>query len=70
MCGVPCLQWEFESAFRQAQRREFAFSIVNSGMKVAIKKDTNLVESLNIFYGGVGPSLVKVEHTCEQLVGR
>ncbi|XP_067116672.1 aldehyde oxidase 5 [Osmerus mordax] len=62
--------WEFVSAFRQAQRREFAFSIVNSGMKVAIKKDTNLVESLHIFYGGVGPSLVKVEHTCEQLVGR
>uniref|UniRef100_A0A4W5RJZ4 xanthine dehydrogenase n=1 Tax=Hucho hucho TaxID=62062 RepID=A0A4W5RJZ4_9TELE len=62
--------WEFVSAFRQAQRREFAFSIVNAGMKVVFKEGSNIVESLNIYYGGVGPTLVKVGRTCQKLVGR
>ncbi|XP_035266263.1 aldehyde oxidase 5 [Anguilla anguilla] len=62
--------WEFISAFRQAQRREFAFSIVNAGMKVVFSEDTDLVQSLNIYYGGVGPTLVRAGHTCEELTGR
>lgn len=67
----PCaLQWEFVSAFRQAQRREFAFSIVNSGMRVTFRHDSNVVENLDIFYGGVGPTLVKARHTCKELIGR
>uniref|UniRef100_A0A8C1ZMV7 Aldehyde oxidase 5 n=1 Tax=Cyprinus carpio TaxID=7962 RepID=A0A8C1ZMV7_CYPCA len=67
----PCaLQWEFVSAFRQAQRREFAFSIVNSGMRVTFRHDSNVVENLDIFYGGVGPTLVKARHTCKELMGR
>uniref|UniRef100_A0A4W5RKR3 Aldehyde oxidase 5 n=1 Tax=Hucho hucho TaxID=62062 RepID=A0A4W5RKR3_9TELE len=59
--------WEFVSAFRQAQRREFAFSIVNAGMKVVFKEGSNIVESLNIYYGGVGPTLVKVGLTPQAL---
>lgn len=39
-------------------------------MKVAIKEGTDTVESLNIYYGGVGPTLVKPRETCQQLVGR
>uniref|UniRef100_A0A8C1JUK5 Aldehyde oxidase 5 n=1 Tax=Cyprinus carpio TaxID=7962 RepID=A0A8C1JUK5_CYPCA len=67
----PCaLQWEFVSAFRQAQRREFSFSIVNSGMRVTFRHDSNVVENLDIFYGGVGPTLVKARHTCKELMGR
>ncbi|KAG7463843.1 hypothetical protein MATL_G00180940 [Megalops atlanticus] len=62
--------WEFVSAFRQAQRREFAFSIVNAGMKVVFREDTDVVKSLNIYYGGVGPTLVRTRHTCEELIGR
>ncbi|KAI2650494.1 Aldehyde oxidase 1 [Labeo rohita] len=53
--------WEFVSAFRQAQRREFAFSIVNAGMRVAFRHDSNVVENLDIFYGGVGPTLIVPE---------
>ncbi|MBN3295195.1 AOXA oxidase, partial [Amia calva] len=63
-------QWEFVSAFRQAQRREFAFSIVNAGMKVVFKEETNIVDSLSIFYGGVGPTLVRARRTCQELMGR
>uniref|UniRef100_A0A8C2F8J8 Aldehyde oxidase 5 n=1 Tax=Cyprinus carpio TaxID=7962 RepID=A0A8C2F8J8_CYPCA len=71
LIAYPCaLQWEFVSAFRQAQRREFAFSIVNSGMRVTFRHDSNVVENLDIFYGGVGPTLVKARHTCKELMGR
>ncbi|KAJ8003641.1 hypothetical protein DPEC_G00150440 [Dallia pectoralis] len=62
--------WEFVGAFRQAQRREFAFSIVNAGMKVVFREGTNLVEALNIYYGGVGPKLVNARCMCQKLVGR
>uniref|UniRef100_A0A673L3J5 Aldehyde oxidase 3-like n=1 Tax=Sinocyclocheilus rhinocerous TaxID=307959 RepID=A0A673L3J5_9TELE len=67
----PCaFQWEFVSAFRQSHRREFAFSIVNAGMRVVFRHNSNVVENLDIFYGGVGPTLVKVKHTCKELMGR
>uniref|UniRef100_A0A672N523 Aldehyde oxidase 3-like n=1 Tax=Sinocyclocheilus grahami TaxID=75366 RepID=A0A672N523_SINGR len=67
----PCaFQWEFVSAFRQSQRREFAFSIVNAGMRVVFRHNSNVVENLDIFYGGVGPTLVKARHTCKELMGR
>ncbi|XP_044200638.1 aldehyde oxidase 5 [Thunnus albacares] len=62
--------WEFVAAYRQAQRREFAFSFVNAGIKVAIREGSDIVESLNIYYGGVGSTLVKPGRTCQQLVGR
>uniref|UniRef100_A0A673L1Q2 Aldehyde oxidase 3-like n=1 Tax=Sinocyclocheilus rhinocerous TaxID=307959 RepID=A0A673L1Q2_9TELE len=62
--------WEFVSAFRQSHRREFAFSIVNAGMRVVFRHNSNVVENLDIFYGGVGPTLVKVKHTCKELMGR
>uniref|UniRef100_A0A673KHJ7 Aldehyde oxidase 5 n=1 Tax=Sinocyclocheilus rhinocerous TaxID=307959 RepID=A0A673KHJ7_9TELE len=53
---------------QQAQRREFAFSIVNSGMRVAFRHDSNVVENLDIFYGDVGPTLVKARHACKDRV--
>ncbi|XP_065100706.1 aldehyde oxidase 5 isoform X1 [Paramisgurnus dabryanus] len=62
--------WEFLSTFRQAQRREFAFSIVNAGMKVVFRPDSNIVKNLDIFYGGVGATLVQARQTCKKLMGR
>lgn len=64
-----CVQWKFVAAYRQAQRREFAFSLVNAGMKVALRSGSNIVESLSIFYGGVGATLIKPTQTCQRLVG-
>ncbi|XP_072306445.1 aldehyde oxidase 5 [Eucyclogobius newberryi] len=61
---------EYVAAFRQAQRRELAFSIVNAGMKVSLHGDANTIESLRIFYGGVGPTLVRPALTCQRLMGR
>ncbi|KAK7893550.1 hypothetical protein WMY93_022702 [Mugilogobius chulae] len=61
---------EYVAAFRQAQRREFAFSIVNTGIKVSLQHDSNTIETLRIFYGGIGPTLVRPVLTCQHLVGR
>ncbi|CAJ1087680.1 aldehyde oxidase 5 isoform X2 [Xyrichtys novacula] len=61
---------EFVAAYRQAQRREFSFSFVNVGMKVVIREGTDVTESLNLFYGGVGSTLVKPRQTCQKLIRR
>ncbi|KAG2459598.1 AOXA oxidase, partial [Polypterus senegalus] len=63
-------KWEFMSAFRQAQCRQFAFSIINCGMKVIFFEGTNVVKDLKIFYGGAGPTLVSTRNASQQLVGR
>uniref|UniRef100_A0A3B4BDJ8 2Fe-2S ferredoxin-type domain-containing protein n=1 Tax=Periophthalmus magnuspinnatus TaxID=409849 RepID=A0A3B4BDJ8_9GOBI len=60
---------EYVAAFRQAQRRELAFSIVNAGMKVTLQRDSNTIQSLRIFYGGVGPTLVTPALTCQRIRG-
>ncbi len=39
-------------------------------MRVAFRHDSNVVENLDIFFGGVGPTLVKARHTCKELLGR
>uniref|UniRef100_A0A3B4BGH6 Uncharacterized protein n=1 Tax=Periophthalmus magnuspinnatus TaxID=409849 RepID=A0A3B4BGH6_9GOBI len=62
-------QGEYVAAFRQAQRRELAFSIVNAGMKVTLQRDSNTIQSLRIFYGGVGPTLVTPALTCQRIRG-
>ncbi|XP_031414418.1 aldehyde oxidase 5 [Clupea harengus] len=62
--------WEFVWAYRQALRREFAFSIVNAGMRVTLREGTDEVESLQVFYGGVAPTLLKARRTCKELTGR
>ncbi|KAJ3584143.1 hypothetical protein NHX12_014639, partial [Muraenolepis orangiensis] len=61
-----CQPWQFVRAYRQAQRREFAFSIVNAGMKVSFRAGSHEVQSLNVFYGGVSRSLVRAKHTSRQ----
>ncbi|XP_064419619.1 aldehyde oxidase isoform X3 [Latimeria chalumnae] len=63
-------KWEYMFAFRQAQRRENAFSIVNSGMRVLFHEETAAIEDLRIFYGGMGPTTVSVKKTCKELIGR
>uniref|UniRef100_A0A4X2LQA3 FAD-binding PCMH-type domain-containing protein n=1 Tax=Vombatus ursinus TaxID=29139 RepID=A0A4X2LQA3_VOMUR len=63
-------QWEFVSAFRQAQRQQNALAIVNSGMRVRFKEGTNTIMDLNILYGGVGSVTVSAKKSCQQLIGR
>ncbi|XP_063789020.1 aldehyde oxidase 1-like isoform X2 [Pseudophryne corroboree] len=61
---------ELVSAFRQAQREENAYAIVNAGMKVLFKDGTDVVKEMGIFYGGIGPTTMYAKNTCHALIGR
>ncbi|XP_043934178.1 aldehyde oxidase 3-like [Protopterus annectens] len=63
-------KWEFISAFRQAPRQDNAFAVVNAGMRVVFKEESNIISQCNIFYGGTGPTTVGARKTCQQLIGR
>uniref|UniRef100_A0A8C2W2I8 aldehyde oxidase n=1 Tax=Chinchilla lanigera TaxID=34839 RepID=A0A8C2W2I8_CHILA len=63
-------QWQFVSGLRQAQRQENAMAIVNAGMSVRFEDGTSTIRDLQMFYGGVGPTVVSASRTCAQLVGR
>ncbi|XP_072835144.2 aldehyde oxidase 1 isoform X1 [Pogona vitticeps] len=61
---------EFVSAFRQAQRRENALPIVNAGMRVLFEEGSDIVRNLSIIYGGIGPTTLAAEKTCQTIIGR
>ncbi|XP_074858018.1 aldehyde oxidase 2-like isoform X2 [Carettochelys insculpta] len=61
---------DFVSAFRQAERRKNALSVVNSGMRVLFKPNTDIIMDLNILYGGIGPTTVSARKSCQRLIGR
>ncbi|XP_071977273.1 aldehyde oxidase 1-like isoform X2 [Engystomops pustulosus] len=61
---------QFVSAYRQAQRQENAFAIVNAGMQVEFNKGTDVIKDISIFYGGIGATTVYAENTCKALIGR
>ncbi|XP_053554694.1 aldehyde oxidase 1-like [Bombina bombina] len=61
---------EFVSAFKQAQRLENAYAIVNAGMRVLLNENTHAIKEMNIFYGGMGPTTVSAKKTSQALVGR
>ncbi|XP_078536307.1 aldehyde oxidase-like isoform X2 [Lissotriton helveticus] len=63
-------EWEFVSALRQAQRKENALPIVNAGMRVHFKANTDVIEDFCIFYGGVGVTTVGARNTSQKLIGR
>uniref|UniRef100_A0A8D0GBI8 FAD-binding PCMH-type domain-containing protein n=1 Tax=Sphenodon punctatus TaxID=8508 RepID=A0A8D0GBI8_SPHPU len=61
---------DFVSAFRQADRRKNALSVVNSGMRVLFKPNTDIIADMSIFYGGIGPTTVSARKSCQKLIGR
>lgn len=63
-------QWEFVSAFRQAQCQQNALADVNAGMRVLLKEGTDTIEDLSIAYGGVGVTTISAHKSCQQLLGR
>ncbi|KAH0511696.1 Aldehyde oxidase 4 [Microtus ochrogaster] len=63
-------QWEFVSAFRQAQCPHNALPDLNAGMRVLFSEGTGTIEDLSIAFGGVGPATVSAHRSCQQLLGR
>ncbi|XP_019409453.1 PREDICTED: aldehyde oxidase-like [Crocodylus porosus] len=61
---------EFISAFRQAQRRENALSIVNAGMRLILDPGTDIITDFGIFYGNVASTTVCAKKSCQALIGR
>ncbi|KAM4627029.1 aldehyde oxidase 1-like [Discoglossus pictus] len=61
---------EFVSAFRQAQREENAFAIVNAGMRVLFNEGTDVIKDMSIFYGGIGSTTLPAKNLSQALVGR
>ncbi|ELW62680.1 Aldehyde oxidase [Tupaia chinensis] len=70
-CGSGLsVQWEFVSAFRQAQCQQNALPDVNAGMRVLFKEGTDTIEDLSVAYGGVGAATICAQKSCQQLLGR
>ncbi|GCC33141.1 aldehyde oxidase 1-like isoform X2 [Chiloscyllium punctatum] len=63
-------KWQFVLAFRQAPRRQNAFSTVNAGMQVVFKDETNVITDLRMFFGGVGPTTVFAKRCSKELTNR
>ncbi|KAL8183687.1 UNVERIFIED_CONTAM: hypothetical protein K2H54_048715 [Gekko kuhli] len=61
---------EFVSAFRQAERRKNALSVINSAMQVRFQPGTDVIEDLTILYGGIGCTTVSAPSTSQKLRGR
>ncbi|NWX99683.1 AOXB oxidase, partial [Nothoprocta ornata] len=61
---------DFISAFRQAERRKNALSVVNSGMRVLFSPGTDTIEDLSILYGGISSTVISARKSCEKLIGR
>ncbi|KAM9248183.1 aldehyde oxidase 3-like [Dugong dugon] len=58
------------SAFRQAPHQQNALATVKAGKRVLSKDGTDTVVDLSILYGGVGPTTVSANKSCQQLIGR
>lgn len=63
-------QWEFVSAFRQAQCQQNALADVTAGMRVLFQEGTDTIEDLSLAYGGVGDATISAQKSCQQLLGR
>ncbi|XP_064371249.1 aldehyde oxidase 3-like isoform X2 [Dromaius novaehollandiae] len=61
---------DFISAFRQAERRKNALSIVNSGMRVLFSPGTDTIVDLSVLYGGIGSTVVSARKSSRKLIGR
>jgi len=61
---------EYFWGFKQAKRRDDDIAIVNAGMRVKIKPETNIVEELSLSFGGMAPTTVMAPSTAQGLVGK
>ncbi|XP_069839452.1 aldehyde oxidase 1-like [Dendropsophus ebraccatus] len=61
---------EVVSAFRQAQRKVNSVAIVVAGMRVLFRDHSNIIEDMNIYFGGVGACMVHASKAREAVIGR
>ncbi|XP_045916381.1 aldehyde oxidase 6 isoform X2 [Micropterus dolomieu] len=61
---------EFIRAFRQAPRKESSFATVTTGMRVFFSEGSRMVQDVDVYYGGLGPTTVSAAKTCAAIVTR
>ncbi|XP_053327928.1 aldehyde oxidase [Spea bombifrons] len=64
------LKDECVAAFKQALREKNAYAIVNAGMKVRFTESTDIIQKIDIFYGGIGSTTIYAKSTSKALIGR
>ncbi|XP_040297422.1 aldehyde oxidase-like [Bufo bufo] len=68
---IPFTQkWEVVSAFRQAQRKVNSVAILVSGMRVLFQDHSDIIEDMNIYFGGAGTTTVQANKAREAVIGR
>ncbi|CAL4058678.1 unnamed protein product, partial [Meganyctiphanes norvegica] len=61
---------EYFFGYKQARRRDDDIAIVNAGMKVCFKPNTNQVINLHLAFGGMAPTTVMANKTMKVLAGK
>ncbi|CAJ0965294.1 unnamed protein product [Ranitomeya imitator] len=62
-------QWEVVSGFRQAQRKVNSMAILVAGMRVLFRDHSDIIEDMNIYFGGTGTSTVQANKAREAVIG-
>ncbi|XP_076288597.1 xanthine dehydrogenase rosy isoform X2 [Lasioglossum baleicum] len=57
-------------AYKQARRRDDDIAIVNMALNVFFQPGTNVVQKVNLAFGGMAPTTVLARKTCETMIGR
>ncbi|KAI5799964.1 Molybdopterin-binding domain of aldehyde dehydrogenase-domain-containing protein [Geopyxis carbonaria] len=60
---------EFIRAYKQAKRKDDDIAIVNAALRVTIN-DYQVVESVNLAYGGMAPTTIQAKETMAYLIGK
>ncbi|KAL6478496.1 hypothetical protein MHYP_G00143310 [Metynnis hypsauchen] len=61
---------QYFSAFKQSTRKEDDIATVTCGMNVVFQQGSNIVQDIELSYGGMAPTTVLATATCSRLIGR
>ena len=61
---------EYFYGYKQSPRREDDIAIVNAGMRVRFKPDTDVIEECSLAFGGMAATTVMATKTSKDMVGR
>lgn len=62
-------QYQYVKAYKQAKRREDDISIVTAAINVQFKENTNVIDNINLAFGGMAPVTKIVTKTGQALKG-
>ncbi|KAK5644719.1 hypothetical protein RI129_006019 [Pyrocoelia pectoralis] len=63
-------QDQYFCAYKQARRRDDDTTIVNSAINVTFEENSDVIRSIKIAFGGMGPTIQVPQNTSKLLIGR